>query len=67
MTTTSGRSAAAASIGLLPVRGLADDLDPLLVGQDHPEPGPDELLVVDEEHAHGHVALTVAPRSAAGR
>ena len=44
--------------GLLPVRRLAHDLDPILVGQDHPEAGADELLVVDEEHADGHVALT---------
>ena len=42
---------------------LADDRDPGLVREDHPEPGPDQLLVVDEQHAdrrHG-VRHAVAP------
>src|SRR5262249_4005174 len=36
--------------GLRPVLGLADDLDVVLVAQDGPEPGPDQGVVVDDEH-----------------
>ena len=35
---------------LLAVGGLADDLDVGLVLEDHPEPGPHQLLVVDQDH-----------------
>ena len=37
--------------GLGAVGGLADDLEVVLDREDHPEAGPHELLVVDEEHA----------------
>ena len=37
------------------VGGLADDLDVGLRVEDHAEPGAHELLVVGDEHAHGHV------------
>jgi hypothetical protein len=35
---------------ILAVGGLADHLDVRLVLEDHPEPGPNELLVVDQDH-----------------
>ena len=53
---------------------LADHLDAGLGVEDHPEPGPDDLLIVGDEHADGHVtgaargstALTVQPLSGPG-
>ena len=36
---------------LLTVLGLTDDLDVLLRLEDHPEPGADQRLVVDDQHA----------------
>jgi hypothetical protein len=51
MSTTSGRSRRTAS-GCAAVARLADDLEVLLRLEDHPEPGADECLVVDDEDAH---------------
>ena len=45
------RAAPAAALdGLRAVAGLAHDLDVLLGLEDHRKPGPDQRLVVDEEH-----------------
>jgi hypothetical protein len=45
--------------GLDPGRRLGDHLDPV-GGQDHPEPGPDQRLVVGDHHTQccGHAAST---------
>ena len=40
--------------GLEPVGSLADDLDVGLGVEDHPEPGPDEGLVVDDQDLDAH-------------
>ena len=50
----------------LPFVRLADDLDVRLVGEDHPEPGPDQLLVVDEQDPDRAVASSTRSR-ASGR
>ena len=50
ITTTSGCEALGDIDPVLAVGGLADDLDVRLVLEDHPEPGPHELLVVDQDH-----------------
>ena len=59
ITTTSGCRRSAASTPCLAVGGLADDLDVGLVLEDHPEPGPHELLVVDQDDPdRGHAPAT---------
>ena len=50
ISTTSGRSAAAERDGLLAVGGLADDVDAVRL-EDHPQPGPHEVLVVGDDDA----------------
>src|SRR5687767_9402276 len=53
-----------------PIGCLADDFDLGLSVEDHPEPGPDDLLIVGKEHSDGHewppplgsTACTVHPR-----
>ena len=60
--------------GLTAVGRLADHLDVGLGVEDHAQPGPDDLLVVGDEHADGHrggplrgsTAPTVQPRSGPG-
>ena len=49
-------------------RGLADDLELRVRAEDHPEPGPDEPLVVGEQDADhsGSRARTAKPPSGAG-
>ena len=44
--------------GLEPVGSLADDLDVGLGVEDHPEPGPDEGLVVDDQDLDAHAAAS---------
>ena len=39
---------------LLPVGGLARDLEVLLGVDEHPQPGADEVLVVGDEDPHAH-------------
>ena len=46
--------------GLPPVGRLADDLDAILVGEDHAKAGPHELLIVDEEDPDAHDAGTAS-------
>jgi len=41
---------------LAPVGGFADDVDAGLGFEDHPEPGPDDLLVVSDKHSDRHLA-----------
>ena len=50
MTTTSGWSLWATSTPSFAVGGFADDFDVRVVLEDHPEPGPDQFLVVDQDH-----------------
>ncbi len=49
MRMTLGRSRRASSIAALPVGGLADHLHVVLSLENHPEAGPDERLVVDDQ------------------
>ena len=54
ISTTSGRSARADARRPRPVGGLADHLDVGLRVEDHREAGPDQLLVVGEQHPDRH-------------
>ena len=47
------------SDGLAPVGGLAHDLDVGLAAQDRGEPGPDDALVIGDEHGDRHVTPPV--------
>ena len=58
-----------------PVTGLADDLDAGLDTEQHRQSTPEELLVIDDDHAHGLVGgrgairdhlFTMAEEGAAG-
>ena len=53
-----GRSARRELGALDAVSGLADDLDARLDGQQHRQPSPEQLLVVDHEHSDGFVSPT---------
>jgi len=53
------------SHGLVPVRGLADDLDVGLGRQDHAEAGPDQCLIVDDEYPDRHGAVVASGSRAA--
>ena len=64
--------AAPAGLGdaLATVGRLADDLDVILAVEDHPEAGPDELLVVHEQDADAHAGtpeVVAAVADASGR
>ena len=54
MSTTVGWKRAAWLDGLEPVARLGHDLDVLLAGEQHPEPGADHRLVVGDEDADAH-------------
>ncbi len=43
--------------------GLADDLEPRLAAEDHPQSRPDQLLVVDEHHRDRHEATSSGNRA----
>ena len=60
MTTTSGASSRTSLHGLRAGRGLADDLDALLLEQ-VAEPRPEQVVVVDDQHAE-RLGLPFAPR-----
>ena len=51
ISTTSGWCSATALRDLAAVGGLADDLDVVGAGEQHREPGADERVVVDDQHA----------------
>ena len=56
ISTTSGRERPHSVDRGSTVVGLADHLDVGLGRQDHPQPGPDQRLVVDEDHPDRRVA-----------
>ena len=58
ISTTSGSSAPRLGDRLDAVARLADDLDVLLGLEDHAEAGAHERLVVDDEDANAHSAVT---------
>ena len=58
ISTTSGCEAPRLRDRLEPVGGLADDLDVLLGLEDHAEARPHERLVVDDQDAQAHSAVT---------
>ena len=64
MSTTSGSRDRGEADRFVAVFGLADDAQVVFGAEDHPEAGPDERLVVDEQDAHGHDALAVSGKVA---
>ena len=54
MTTTSGAVSRVDLDGRLTVARLAHDLHVGGAGEQHPEPGPHEVLVVTQHHPYGH-------------
>ena len=54
ISTTVGSKRAALSTASRPLLGLRHDLDVLLAGEQHAEPGADHRLVVGDEDADGH-------------
>ena len=60
ITTTSGRELAHHADGLGSVGGLADDLDGLLLEQ-VAQPGPKQVMVVDQQDAKGALPAELVP------
>ena len=64
--TTSGRARRASATASAPVAGLADDREALGGADDAAEPGPDQGLIVGDDHPQRHRGPP-GGRAAAGR